>query len=72
MPVHETRTGLFARLLARLGDMPGHQHAPVRAIDDVAAFLRRVFRKAPLHRQCRKAFRGRGADGDHARAVLAC
>ena len=63
--------GLGAGLLAGLGDVPAHQHAPVLAIDGLAVLGGGGLREAPLRRQGVQTFLGQRPDRDDADAVLA-
>ena len=62
---------LVAGLLAGLGDVPAHHHAPVLAVDGPAVLRRRLLGKAPLGGQRSDALGGGGGDRQHAHAVFA-
>ena len=51
VPLHQPGARLGARLFARLGDVPAHQHAPIVAADALTRLLRGLLGKAPLRRQ---------------------
>src|SRR5437868_3358796 len=59
------------RLLARLGDVPAEQHAPLLAVDLCPVLLRRALGKTPLRRQGVQPFFRQRPDRDDADPVLA-
>ena len=68
---HEPVARLGDRLLARLGDMPAEQHAPLLAVDLCPVLLRGALGKTPLRRQGVQPFFRQRPDRDDADAVLA-
>ena len=62
---------LLAGFLARFGNVPAEQNAPVFAVHSLAVLLGGRFGKAPLGRKRLQPLAGHRADGDDADAVLA-
>jgi hypothetical protein len=69
--MHQALFRLFTRLLARLGDVPRQQHAPVLAVDLGAVLGGRLLGEAPLRGQRQEALARHRAQRDDADAVLA-